>query len=200
MPDVEKCLRDQPARNTSGWCKDADKDAVHMQLVPDDVFYLNSMCEGLETPPVPAPSIAPAQAPSVLPIPLAGGYGSYGQGPTYGGVAAAAPAPSAEFGSELAPETAPMGRGAPTKPLPKVLFISLNLSLRGLLEFGPADLMQAALFMRLHLCLIVTFVSRKCWSIRRIAMAQHDTDLSRPAHEGCVSLPSVLMLSVKNFV
>ncbi|KAK9834704.1 hypothetical protein WJX74_008174 [Apatococcus lobatus] len=91
------------------------------ELVPDNIFYLNSMCEGLETPPTPpvqAPGIAPAQAPYISPIPKASGYGSTSSS-SYGGVAAAAPGPSAAFDSELAPETAPMGRGAPTRPQPK---------------------------------------------------------------------------------
>ena len=86
------------------------------------------MCQGLETPPspLPAPAIAPAAAPLVLPIPRASGYGSP-LSSSYGGVAAAAPGPSAAFNTELAPETAPMGRGAPTKPLPKVSPISAKL-------------------------------------------------------------------------
>ncbi len=71
------------------------------------------MCEGLMTP--------PATAPVPVTKPVSYGYGGYGAPSTtsYGGIAsAAAPGPSMDMGmaSELAPETAPMGMGAPVIP------------------------------------------------------------------------------------
>ena len=63
----------------------------------------------------------PATAPVPVTKPVSYGYGGYGAPSTtsYGGIAsAAAPGPSMDMGmaSELAPETAPMGMGAPVIP------------------------------------------------------------------------------------
>lgn len=104
-------------------------DVSWVQLVPSDVFYLNSMCE--EATFMPPSPVAPATTP--IPIIPAGygrpqGYG-YGSPPAS---TAAAPGPSMGMASELAPETAPMGMGAPAKPQIKVSNQCSRLTLHSL--------------------------------------------------------------------
>ncbi len=68
----------------------------------------------------PAPQTPPPTQPTPI-IPTS--YGrpqSYGYGSTPMSTGAAAPGPSVGMASELAPETAPMGMGAPARPQIKV--------------------------------------------------------------------------------